>query len=47
MKFQFHPSILILKSKINALNTNFLCLEQRKLLLKSFIESQFAYCPLT
>ena len=50
MKFQFHPSILILKSKINALNalnTNFLCLEQIKRLLKRFIESQFGYCPLT
>ena len=50
MKFQFHPSILILKSKINALNalnTKFLCLEQTKRLLKSFTESQFGYCPLT
>ena len=26
---------------------NFLSLEQRKLLIKSFIESQFGYCPLT
>ena len=25
---------------------NFLSLEQRKLLMKSFIESQFGYCPL-
>ena len=26
---------------------NFLSVEQRKLLMKSFIESQFGYCPLT
>ena len=26
---------------------NFLSLEQRQLLMKSFVESQFGYCPLT
>ena len=35
--------------KLNALArlAKFLSLEQRKLLMKSFIESQFGYCPLT
>ena len=37
------------RKKLSALArlANFLSLEQRKLLIKSFIESQFGYCPLT
>ena len=37
------------RKKLSALArlANFLSLEQRKLSMKTFIESQFGYCPLT
>ena len=50
LNFTEHVSYLCKKGnqKLHALAriSTFLCLEQRKLIMKTFIESQFNYCPL-
>ena len=51
LNFDVHLILLCKEAgkKLSALARlgNFLSLEQRKRLMKSFIESQFGYCPLT
>ena len=46
-QLNFDEYLISLCKKVLARLENFLSLEQRKLLIKSFIESQFSYCPLT
>ena len=46
-QLNFDEYLISLCKKALARLENFLSLEQRKLLMKSFIESQFSYCPLT
>ena len=50
LNFDNHPSAICNKvsRKINALgrNANYMSLEKRRIVMKTFIESQFNYCPL-